>query len=56
VIEVFIIGVSGVGGVLIKQIYRQQPWLKQKHIDLRVCGIANSCVMVTNVHGISLQS
>lgn len=55
VIEVFIIGVGGVGGALIEQIYRQQPWLKQKHIDLRVCGIANSCAMLTNVHGIPLQ-
>ncbi|WP_268629542.1 ACT domain-containing protein, partial [Escherichia coli] len=50
VIEVFVIGVGGVGGALIEQIYRQQPWLKQKHIDLRVCGIANSRVMLTNVH------
>lgn len=40
---------------MIEQIYRQQPWLKQKHIDLRVCGIANSCAMLTNVHGIPLQ-
>lgn len=55
VIEVFIIGVGGGGGALIEQIYRQQPWLKQKHIDLRVCGIANSCAMLTNVHGIPLQ-
>jgi aspartokinase/homoserine dehydrogenase 1 len=56
VIEVFVIGVGGVGGALIEQIYRQQPWLKQKHIDLRVCGIANSRAMLTNVHGISLES
>ncbi|MGP0880359.1 bifunctional aspartate kinase/homoserine dehydrogenase I [Serratia sp. CY71090] len=56
VIEVFVIGVGGVGGALIEQIYRQQPWLKQKHIDLRVCGIANSRVMLTNVHGIALDS
>lgn len=55
VIEVFIIGVGGGGGALIEQIYWQQPWLKQKHIDLRVCGIANSCAMLTNVHGIPLQ-
>ena len=27
-----------------------------KHIDLRVCGIANSRVMLTNVHGIALDS
>ena len=56
VIEVFVIGVGGVGGALIEQINRQQAWLKQKHIDLRVCGIANSRAMLTNVHGIALES
>ncbi|CNK28267.1 bifunctional aspartokinase I/homoserine dehydrogenase I [Yersinia pseudotuberculosis] len=56
VIEVFVIGVGGVGGALIEQIYRQQPWLKQRHIDLRVCGIANSKAMLTNVHGIALDN
>jgi aspartokinase/homoserine dehydrogenase 1 len=40
VIEVFVIGVGGVGGALIEQIKRQQGWLKNKHIDLRVCGVA----------------
>ncbi|XNM63836.1 ACT domain-containing protein [Escherichia coli] len=45
VIEVFLIGVGGVGGALLDQIKRQQAWLKKKHIDLRVCGVANSlCV------------
>ncbi len=56
VIEVFVIGVGGVGGALIEQIYRQQPWLKQRHIDLRVCGIANSKAMLTKVHGIALDN
>ncbi|KAB7898443.1 bifunctional aspartate kinase/homoserine dehydrogenase I [Rouxiella sp. S1S-2] len=56
VIEVFLIGVGGVGGALIEQIRRQQAWLKAKHIDLRVCGIANSRAMLTNVHGIALES
>lgn len=56
VIEVFLIGVGGVGGALIEQIRRQQAWLKTKHIDLRVCGIANSRALLTNVHGIALDS
>ncbi|UZX54854.1 bifunctional aspartate kinase/homoserine dehydrogenase I [Yersinia ruckeri] len=56
VIEVFVIGAGGVGGALIEQIHRQQPWLKQKHIDLRVCGIANSKALLTNVHGIDLNN
>ncbi len=39
VIEVFVIGVGGVGGALIEQIYRQQPWLKQ---SISTCGCAAS--------------
>ncbi len=56
VIEVFVIGVGGVGGALLNQLYRQQAWLKNKHIDLRVCGIANSKALLTNVHGIPLNN
>ncbi len=51
VIEVFVIGVGGVGGALLEQLKRQQNWLKNKHIDLRVCGVANSRALLTNVHG-----
>lgn len=54
VIEVFVIGAGGVGGALVEQICRQQRWLKQKHIDLRVCGIANSKSMLTDIRGIDL--
>ncbi|MDC9819911.1 bifunctional aspartate kinase/homoserine dehydrogenase I [Pectobacterium polonicum] len=56
VIDVFVIGVGGVGGALLEQIHRQQPWLKDKHIDLRVCGIANSKAMLTNINGISMDN
>lgn len=53
VIDVFVIGV---GVALLEQIHRQQPWLKQKHIDLRACGIANSKALLTNINGIALDS
>ncbi|WP_413741569.1 bifunctional aspartate kinase/homoserine dehydrogenase I [Sodalis sp. RH15] len=56
VIEVFVIGSGGVAGALLEQIRRQHQWLKEKHIDLRVCGIANSKALLTNVHGIALDS
>ncbi|RWR00879.1 aspartate kinase [[Pantoea] beijingensis] len=56
VIEVFVVGVGGVGGALIDQLHRQQSWLKKKHIDLRVCGIANSRALLTSVHGIELTN
>ncbi|RJT23052.1 bifunctional aspartate kinase/homoserine dehydrogenase I [Buttiauxella izardii] len=56
VIEVFLIGVGGVGAALVEQVKRQQAWLKQKHIDLRVCGIANSKALLTNIHGLDLNN
>ncbi|MFB0710912.1 bifunctional aspartate kinase/homoserine dehydrogenase I [Buttiauxella noackiae] len=56
VIEVFLIGVGGVGAALVEQVKRQQAWLKQKHIDLRVCGIANSKALLTNIHGLNLDN
>ncbi|MDH2067978.1 bifunctional aspartate kinase/homoserine dehydrogenase I [Pantoea sp. GD03673] len=56
VIEVFVVGVGGVGGALLDQLHRQQAWLKKKHIDLRVCGIANSHALLTHVHGIDLNN
>lgn len=55
-IEVFVIGVGGVGGALLEQIKRQQGWLKSKHIDLRVCGVANSQALLTSVHGLNLEN
>ncbi|BDH47187.1 bifunctional aspartate kinase/homoserine dehydrogenase I [Salmonella enterica subsp. enterica serovar Choleraesuis] len=55
VIEVFLIGVGGVGAALLEQLKRQQQWLRNKHIDLRVCGIANSKALLTNVHGLDLN-
>ncbi len=41
-LDVFIVGVGGVGGELIEQIRRQQGKLKQQGIVMRVCGLANS--------------
>lgn len=56
VVEVFIIGVGGVGGALLEQLRRQYQWLRQKHIDVRVCGVANSKAMLTCVHGLNLEN
>lgn len=56
VIELFLVGVGGVGSALLEQVKRQQAWLKKKHIDLRVCGIANSKALLTNVHGLNLEN
>jgi bifunctional aspartokinase / homoserine dehydrogenase 1 len=55
-LDVFVIGVGGVGGALIDQINRQQKWLKNKQIDLRVCGLFNSKHNVLNRDGIDLSN
>lgn len=56
IIDIFIIGVGGVGSALIEQIRRQCHWLKKnKHINLRVCGITNSRVMFIDINGMDLN-
>lgn len=56
VLDVFVVGVGGVGGALIDQIQRQQAWLKNKQIDLRVCGLANSRHVLLDANNIDLQN
>ncbi|HGJ5857655.1 bifunctional aspartate kinase/homoserine dehydrogenase I [Arsenophonus nasoniae] len=56
IINVFVVGVGGVGNALLEQIYRQQNWLKKQQIDLRVCAIANSRVMLTDITGLTLYN
>ncbi|OOE76246.1 bifunctional aspartate kinase/homoserine dehydrogenase I [Salinivibrio sp. ML198] len=55
-LDVFIVGVGGVGGELIEQIRRQQAKLQQQGIVMRVCGLANSKGMWLNSQGIDLNS
>jgi len=55
-LDVFVIGVGGVGGALVDQIGRQQKWLKNKQIDLRVCGLFTSLLEVLNRDGINLDN
>ncbi len=55
-LDVFIVGVGGVGGELIEQIRRQQGKLKQQGIVMRVCGLANSKGMWLNSQGIDLDT
>ncbi|OOE94232.1 bifunctional aspartate kinase/homoserine dehydrogenase I [Salinivibrio sp. AR647] len=55
-LDVFIVGVGGVGGELIEQIRRQQAKLRQQGIVMRVCGLANSKGMWLNSQGIDLDT
>ncbi len=54
-LDVFIVGVGGVGGELVEQIKRQQPKLALKGIEIRVCGLANSRGLLLDSKGIPLD-
>ncbi|CAL4042703.1 bifunctional aspartate kinase/homoserine dehydrogenase I [Buchnera aphidicola] len=56
IIEVFLIGIGGIGSTLLQQFYRQKKWLKEKQIDLKICGIANSKTLLINMKGIKLKN
>ncbi|AGH80698.1 bifunctional aspartokinase I/homoserine dehydrogenase I [Psychromonas sp. CNPT3] len=54
-IDIFLIGCGGVGSALIEQVHRQQLRLASRNIQIRVCAIANSRVMLLDEKGIDLQ-
>lgn len=53
-IDLFVIGCGGVGAALVDQVHRQQVYLAERNIEIRVCGIANSRVMLSKDKGIDL--
>ncbi|MUJ29258.1 bifunctional aspartate kinase/homoserine dehydrogenase I [Aliivibrio fischeri] len=54
-LDVFVVGVGGVGGELVDQIKRQQSKLAEKGIEIRVCGLANSRGLLLDSKGIPLE-
>ncbi|PSW04232.1 bifunctional aspartate kinase/homoserine dehydrogenase I [Photobacterium lipolyticum] len=55
-LDVFVIGVGGVGGELVEQIHRQQAKLAQSGIVIRVCGLANSKGLLLDSNGLPLDN
>ncbi|MDD9155056.1 bifunctional aspartate kinase/homoserine dehydrogenase I [Aliivibrio sp. S4TY2] len=55
-LDVFVVGVGGVGGELVDQIKRQQPKLAEKGIEIRVCGLVNSRGLLLDSKGIPLET
>ncbi len=55
-LDVFVVGVGGVGGELVDQISRQQAKLAEKGIVLRVCGLANSKGLLLDSEGLPLEN
>ncbi|MGC6360197.1 bifunctional aspartate kinase/homoserine dehydrogenase I [Bisgaard Taxon 45] len=56
VVDVFLVGVGGVGGELIDQIKHQKSYLAKKDIEIRVCAIANSNKMLLKADGLNLEN
>ncbi|MCI9684369.1 bifunctional aspartate kinase/homoserine dehydrogenase I [Vibrio parahaemolyticus] len=54
-LDVFVVGVGGVGGELVDQIQRQQSKLAEKGIVIRVCGLANSKGSLLDSEGLPLE-
>lgn len=55
-IDVFLVGVGGVGGALIEQIKRQKEFLAKKGIEIRVCALANVDKMLLDENGLNLDN
>ncbi|MCL1056957.1 bifunctional aspartate kinase/homoserine dehydrogenase I [Shewanella gelidimarina] len=55
-LDVFLVGCGNVGAGLLEQIKQQRQMLKEQHIAVRVCGIANSKQMLLDAKGIDLSS
>ncbi|MCR9497490.1 bifunctional aspartate kinase/homoserine dehydrogenase I [Vibrio alginolyticus] len=54
-LDVFVVGIGGVGGELVDQIERQQVKLAEKGIVIRVCGLANSKGLLLDSEGLPLE-
>ena len=52
----FLVGSGNVGAGLLEQIKQQTAMLKEQHITMRVCGIANSRKMLLNSDGVDLAN
>ncbi|MGF1713780.1 bifunctional aspartate kinase/homoserine dehydrogenase I [Photobacterium chitinilyticum] len=55
-LDVFVIGVGGVGGELVDQVRRQQEKLADNGIVIRVCGLANSSGLLLDSNGLPLDN
>lgn len=55
IVDIFLVGVGGVGGELIEQIKNQKQYLASKDIEIRVCALANSNKMLLDENGLNLE-
>ena len=56
-LNIFLLGIGLVGGNLLEQIKQQQPkLLKEKHLKIKLAGVANSKKMLFNRDGIDIET
>jgi aspartokinase/homoserine dehydrogenase 1 len=56
-LNIFLLGIGLVGGNLLEQIKQQQPkLLKEKHLKIKLAGVANSKKMLFNREGIDIET
>ncbi|HSO88686.1 MAG TPA: bifunctional aspartate kinase/homoserine dehydrogenase I [Draconibacterium sp.] len=56
-LNVFLMGIGTVGGNLLQQLYKQQErLLREKHLKIKLTGVANSRKMVFNRDGIDINT
>ncbi|QLB45153.1 bifunctional aspartate kinase/homoserine dehydrogenase I [Mannheimia pernigra] len=56
VVDIFLVGVGGVGSELIEQVKQQKEFLAKKDIEIRICALANSDKMLLNESGLNLDN
>ncbi|GAB1666982.1 bifunctional aspartate kinase/homoserine dehydrogenase I [Mannheimia haemolytica] len=56
VVDMFLVGIGGVGSELIEQVKQQKEFLAKKDIEIRVCALANSDKMLLNENGLNLDN
>ncbi|OOF70230.1 bifunctional aspartate kinase/homoserine dehydrogenase I [Rodentibacter caecimuris] len=56
VVDIFLVGVGGVGSELIEQVKNQKDYLAKKDIEIRVCALANSNKMLLDENGLNLDN
>ncbi|MCZ4336243.1 bifunctional aspartate kinase/homoserine dehydrogenase I [Shewanella colwelliana] len=55
-LDLFLVGCGNVGAGLLDQVKAQAEMLKEQHITIRVCGVANSRHMLLDAQGVDLNN
>ncbi|QJC31804.1 bifunctional aspartate kinase/homoserine dehydrogenase I [Enterobacteriaceae endosymbiont of Donacia tomentosa] len=56
ILEIFIVGIGGVGNAFLQQIHQQKCFLEKKSINIKICGIISTKFSLINFCGIDLKN